>query len=321
VWALIALSVSILLPGIAYLFTWPLLFAAGAALLPRGREAGEWLAAAVTLLILAGFVYGVSVVLLGVSGGGAIGLCVMTALVAMLLAPMFDAVAGNSRWLGAQWVVSAGAVCIVFAALTVHSTADHPLRSGVVYAENADSAGAWLGVFGRPANDWTRAAIGADTSRRPPHWTSRLSNYSVRFTGRAVPRAALGAPNVMLTSDTSSGNTRRIVLRINVPAGTIALTMRASGAPVFESSIDGRLVDTSRYRGRTDDWTMQYWAVPDSGATVALTLPAQAHIDFSAAARRPGLPSIAGVSIPPRPSYVVQSQTGDATIVYREFRF
>ncbi|HZE07808.1 MAG TPA: M20/M25/M40 family metallo-hydrolase, partial [Gemmatimonadaceae bacterium] len=86
VWALLALALSLLLPGVAYLFTWPLLFAAGAALLAgRVREIAEWIGAAVTLLMLAGFIYGVSVVMLGVSGPGAIALCVVTALVAMLL--------------------------------------------------------------------------------------------------------------------------------------------------------------------------------------------------------------------------------------------
>ncbi len=331
VWALIALSLSILLPGVAYLFTWPLLFAAAAALLRRGRAVAEWIAAGVTLLILAGFIYGVSVVMLGVTGGGAIGLCVMTALVAMLLAPMLDVVAGDSRWSGASWVAGAGVLCLVFAAFTVRPTVDHSLRSSLVYAENADSGDAWLGAFGRPANDWTRAAIGADASReapvgadasrRLPQWTTRLSNYLVPFIGRPVPRARLAPPNVVLTGDTLSGNTRSIVLRVSAPAGTIGLSMRASGAPVLTSSIDGRAVDTSRYRRRAHDWIMQYWAVPDSGAIVALTIPAQGHLDFSVGARRPGIPSIAGVSIPPRPPYVVPSQSGDVSIVYREFRF
>ncbi|MGH7604102.1 MAG: M20/M25/M40 family metallo-hydrolase [Gemmatimonadaceae bacterium] len=321
VWALLALALSILLPGVAYLFTWPLLFTAGAALIVRGREAAEWIAAAVTLLILAGLIYALPVVMLGVTRGGAIGLCVMTALVAMLLSPMLDVVAGDSRWSAAGWIAGAGIACIVFAALTVHPTPDHPLRSSIVYAENADSSDAWLGTFGHPANNWMRAATGADISRHLPQWTTRLSGYSVPFTGHQVPRARLDAPNVVLTSDSTSANTRRIVLRASGPAGTIALTMRATGAPVLESSIDGRAVDTSRYRDRTHDWTMQFWAVPDSGATLGLTIPANGHLDFSVGARRSGIPSIAGVSIPPRPPYVVASQTGDATIVYREFHF
>ena len=43
---------------------------------------------------------------------------------------------------------------------------------------------------------------------------------------------------------------------------------------------------------------MQYWAVPDSGAIVALSIPAGSTIDFELIARRPGLPAVPGLSIP-----------------------
>jgi hypothetical protein len=52
-----------------------------------------------------------------------------------------------------------------------------------------------------------------------------------------------------------------------------------------------------------------------------LTIPADGHIELGLAARRPGVPAIPGVTIPPRPADVVPSQTGDVSIVYRERRF
>jgi len=97
--------------------------------------------------------------------------------------------------------------------------------------------------------------------------------------------------------------------------------MRARGAKVLASWIDGRVVDTTRYRYHVRDWVMEYWAVPDTGATVAFSIPAGGHIDFDLAARRPGIPIVAGVTIPPRPRYVVPSQTGDVSIVYRQWQF
>ena len=111
------------------------------------------------------------------------------------------------------------------------------------------------------------------------------------------------------------------MLRVKAPAGTTGLVMGARGAKVFESSIDGRVVDTARYRHRTRDWVMQYWAVPDSGALVALSVPAGGRIDLDLAARRPGIPPIPGARIPPRPPYVVPSQTGDVSIAYGQWRF
>jgi hypothetical protein len=281
---------------------------------------GQWAAAIMTLLLLVGFIYGVSVVMLGVAGTGAIALCVVASLVTLLLAPLLELIASNARWSGAPWLAGAGVVCLVIAALTVHPSADHPLRSALVYAENADSSDAWLGTLSSSRNAWTRGVIGSGTPRPTPTWTTRLSEAE-RFTGRKVKRVPLGAPNAVLVRDTLINGARGVVLRVSAPAGTTALVMRARGAKVLASSIDGRVVDTTRYRYRVRDWIMEYWAVPDTGAIVSLSIPAGGHIDFDLAARRPGIPAVPGVTIPPRPPYVVPSQTGDVSIVYRQWRF
>ena len=321
VWLVIALALAVRVPGTSYLFTWPLLFAAGAALLARGREIADWATAIVAILILVGFFYGVSVVMLGVTGAGAIALGVAASLILLLLAPQLDLVAGDTRWSGAPWFAGAGLVILLIAAFTVHPSADHPLRSALVYAENVDSTDAWLGALGRPRVAWTRDVIGLPTSGPAPEWTTRLSEGTGFFTGRRVARVPLAGPSATLIGDTLLGGIRRVVLRVAAPGGTTALVMRARGAKVLTSSIDGRVVDTTRYRHRERDWEMEFWAIPESGATIALSFPAGGHIDFDLAARRPGIPPVPGVTIPPRPPYVVPSQTGDVSIVYGQRRF
>ena len=211
-------------------------------------------------------------------------------------------------------------MCLVIAALIVHPSANHPLRSALVYAENADSSDAWLGTLGNSTNAWTREVIGQGTPGPIPAWTARLSDGG-RFTGRRVQRVPLGGPNAMLVGDTLINGARRVVLRVNAPAGTTGLVMRARGALVLTSSIDGRVVDTTRYRYHARDWVMEYWAVPDTGAIVALSIPPDGHMEFDLAARRPGIPPIPSVKLPARPSYIVPSQTGDVSIVYRQWRF
>ncbi|HYS69177.1 MAG TPA: hypothetical protein VEM14_02980, partial [Gemmatimonadaceae bacterium] len=320
VWLAIALELAIRVPGISYLFTWPLLFAAAAALLTRGREVADWATAVVALLMLVGFFYAVSVVMLGVAGTGAIALGLAASLTALLLSPLLELIAGNARWSGALWLAGAGVALLIIAALTVRPSSDHPLRSALVYAENADSNDAWLGTLGS-TDRWTREVIGDGNAQRAPVWTTRLLGSGNYFRGRTVERVSLGAPSATLVRDAVSGGVRRIVLRVKAPPGTTGLVMRARGAKVVASSIDGRVVDTTRYRRRTRDWVMQYWAISDSGALVDLSVPAGAAIDFDLAARRPGIPPIPSVRIPPRPPYVVPSQTGDVNIVYRQWRF
>jgi hypothetical protein len=321
IWLLLAIVLAVRVPGVSYLFTWPLIFASGAALLTRGREVAAWVAAIVTLLILIGFIYGVSVVMLGVTGIGAIALCVVASLLALLLAPLLEMIAGNARLLGAPWLASVGVLCLIVATLTVRPTADHPLRTALIYAENADESGAWLGTLDGIGDEWTRAALGAKTPQRTPAWTTRLSEGRGRLTGRTVQRVPLPVPISAMIRDTTTSSMRTVLLRVTAPPGTTGLVMRARGAKVLASSIDGRVVDTTRYRVHTGDWIMQYWAVPDSGAIVMLSFAAGSNIDFDLAARRPGLPQIADVRVPPRPPYVVPSQTGDVSIVYRHWRY
>ena len=321
VWLVIALALAILVPGTSYLFTWPILFAATAAHMTRGRIVADWATAIVAIFILVGFFYGVSVVMLGVTGAGAIALGIAASLILLLLAPQLDLVAGGARWSGAPWLAGAGALILLLAAFAVHPSADHPLRSALVYAENADSSDAWLGTLGRPRDAWTRDAIGVPTAGPTPWWTAHLSERAGLFTGRKVARVPLAAPNAALIGDTLVNGIRRVVLRVTAPAGTAALVMRARGAKVLTSSIDGRVVDTTRYRHRESDWVMEYWVVPESGATIAFSISAGGHIDLDLAARRPGIPPIPGITIPPRPPYVVPSQTGDVSIVYAQRRF
>src|SRR2546423_12480346 len=246
VWLMLALALAVRVPGASYLFIWPLLFAASAALLTRGREVANWAAAIVTLLILVGFTYGVSVVMLGVAGTGAIALSVVASLVTLLLAPQLELVAGNAHWSGAPWLAAAGVGCLAIAAPTIHPSSDQPLRTALVYAENADSSDAWLGVLDGSTDAWTRDAIGERTADPIPTWTARLSEYGARLSGRRVQRVPLGTPSATLIRDTLINGVRRVTLRVNAPAGTTGLLMRARGAKVLASSIDGRVVDTTR---------------------------------------------------------------------------
>jgi hypothetical protein len=319
VWAILALVTSVKIPGASYLFIWPLLFAAAVALRSRGRAVAEWVAAAITLLMLAGLVYGVSVLLLGVAGPGAIVAAVLTSLIAALLVPQLETIVADAPRLSVAWPAGAGVAFAIVGVATVRSTADHPVRSALVYTENADSSDAWLGSMAPLHDAWQRSAIGA--VGRAPAWASRLAEEGNRFAGRAVVRVALEAPSAVLVRDALINGARRVVFRVTAPPGTTTLVLRATGAPVLSASIDGRVVDTTRYRRKLQEWAMAYSAPPDSGAIVALSIPAAAHIGLELAAWRPGIPSVPGLSIPKRPANVVPSQAGDVSVVFRVLKF
>jgi hypothetical protein len=317
-WTILALAAALKAPGVAYLLEWPLLLAAIALFVKRGRNVADWLASAATLLILAGFIYGVSVVMLGLAGAGAIALAIVVSLVTLIVLPQIELVAGNASLLGAPWTLGIALVLMAVVALVVHPSASHPLRSALVYAEAADADDAWLGSLAGLTNGWLRQAIG--TPAQAPAWTSRLSDGG-RFAGHSVERVPLAQPAATLVGDTVIDGARHVVFRVTAPPAATDLTIRASGAKVLTAAIDGRVVDTTRYRYHSPDWRMDYWAVPDSGAIVALSIPVGSQIDVELTSRVPGLPPVPGVTIPARPPNVVPSQGGDMSLVYRRWRF
>jgi hypothetical protein len=317
IWLVLAVFTSAASPGVSYLFTWPLLFALVAA---RSRHpVAMWAAAAVTILILSGLAFTVAAVMLGVSGMGAIALAIVVSLVTWLLAPLLEQAVGPG-WRGVTTVAAAGVVVALLAAVKAKPSSDHPIPTALAYVENPQANQAWLGALG-PSNEWTRLALGA--TGQGPSWSGAVRGAGGSLMGRSVAPVGVQAPAATLLRDTLIEGARRVVFRVNVPKGqgTTGLTLRALGAPVLRTAIDGKVADTTRFRRHPSTWAMLYWAVPDSGAVFSLSIPVGAHIDVEMAARSLGLPSIPGVQIPPRPNDVVPAQVGDVKVGYAKVTF
>lgn len=317
-WTLIALLLSLKAPGASYLFVWPSIFFAIAFLLgERRRVIALWIAAGLTLMLFAGLAYGVSVILLGVAGGGALALAVLTSLVVLLLMPLIVDVVGKARFGGAGWVASAGIVSMVLGLFIVRSSAAHPVSTALVYAQAADSTDAWFGSFAHFRDDWTRQAVGTTTAA--PAWTNRIAGAA--FVGRKAERVPIEMPNATYIRDTILDGARRVVFRVFGPKGNQSVRLRVLNTPVSRTAIDARVADTTRYRRRRQDWLMEFWAVPDSGAVFALSVPPGTPLNLELVSRVPGIPAIPGVTIPQRPSNIVPVQYGDATYGYKRLRF
>jgi hypothetical protein len=295
------------------MFAWPLIVGA-LALLASSQVAVLWGATVVATAVVVPIVYAVSAVMLGAVGPGGIAVGVLVALLAWLLAPQLEAI-GGSRWTASGAVLAAGVLVIAFGMATIRSTPDHPTPSLVAYALDADSTGAWLAARGPNAGQLD-AANGA--GQTPPAWLSRTFGSGKQSAYAGTTRLDVQGPVATVVTDSTTAGERRLVLRIRAPSGTETISMRAaSGTRVLRSSIDGRAIDTSRYRGGAASWRLEYAAPPDSGITLALTGPAGAAVTLEVLARSPGVPTIAGVRLPTRTADVVTAQTGDVTVVHR----
>lgn len=322
------LATAIAVPGVSYLFVWPLLFAAVASLLrvratlpgqARAALIAAWVSAGVTLVFLAPTVYAMVAVALGLDAVGAALLAVLTTIAIWLIMPLLDGLAQRGPWGIAVLSLEAAVLLIGFGMATVRSNLAHPAGGSFVYGVDVDSAGAWLAGSGTTpaARAWMQFALASsDAGPRPPSWLTR--SYDPRRI-RSVGMAAVAPPTVTLLGDTTTGAGRVVTLRVRPDTGTHSVGM-AIDSGVVSAAVDGYDIDRARYRSRSVRWTLDYVAPPDSGFVLRLTLKAGASPTLGVSARRAGIPPLTGYRPPTRPDWLLPIQSGDMTVVYRRVR-
>ena len=252
---------------------------------------------------------------------------------ALLIAPQFEAIVSRRRWRATLGVLAATVLFIVVGAMTVRNSVTHPVPSMLDYAADAEAHDAWLvtpAALDKPGS-WSAGALGASrqlmTPRQhlaasgPPSWLTNVFGEEILVAVRPAPRVPLTGPVATVIADSTTDAGRRLTLRIVSAPGTLNVEMRSIDGTVLAAAVDGRAIDTTRYRRRTRQWTLSYAAPPDSGFTLALTMPRGARIALELSAQSAGIAPLTGLRIPPRPDDVVPVQSGDQTDIYRRVTF
>jgi hypothetical protein len=130
--------------------------------------------------------------------------------------------------------------------------------------------------------------------------------------GEAPQLQAAGFTNLRLRND---GQLRQV----RPARGTYSLRLRAVDGLVLSSAVDGRTIDTSRYRSPSPQWTLGYVVPPADGFVLTLVVTRGKPLELDVISRTLGLPS--AITIPPRPNDVVQIHAGDQTVTHRRVRF
>ena len=327
VWCLLTVGITWKLPGVSFMFVWPLIAGAIAAGMSVGAVAAApdgltptirsalwtWIATIVTLAVIVPILYAVSAVLLGAVGPGGIAAGILTALMAWLLAPQLESLGAGRRWLAAGAAFVVAVVLIAVGMATVRSSPRHPSSSQIAYAFDADATDAWLVVLGPIATQLPRA--GAEPP--VPEWLSRRFGVVSAVAYAPTQRLTIDAPSMTVMTDSTAAGERHVTLRVQAASGTEAITMRAIETNVLRAAVDGRLIATDRYRASVRFWRLTYSAPPDSGFTLALAVPAGSRISLDVAARAPGIPALPNVRLPSRSPDVVTAQSGDITLIHR----
>lgn len=332
VWTLLAIFTAARLPGASYLFAWPVAAVALAAMVrgegvtSRAAAVARWAATLVACTFFVPLIYTTGGYTLPLSGLGGAAVGALVPMLAWLLAPQLETLGGTRRWATAGLLAAASLALFAYGAATVRHDGDYPTTSNLVYATSRDADSAWLmaprsatrpGAFAAatfaPSPGVRPAPSSADSSMR---WLFDATAMFRGMTVRGMPRTITEGPDAVVTGDSSVGGMRRLTVRVRAPHGTLAV--RVSGAAYMRAvAVDGRVVDTTRFRRMPRALSLPFTAPPDSGFSVVIVLPRDSAAVLHLSAVSSGLPAMAGISVPARPHDVVPVQNGDVTVRYR----
>jgi hypothetical protein len=342
VWTVAAVVAGRMLPGASFLFAWPLVASAVAALVTlvvrsaAARQAAHWISGLAVAAIVVPLVYGIATMAFAMSGPAALVAGLFTAFPAWLLPSALDGLRGARRWVTPLVMFASALACFASATVVHRNTVSTRVEpSMLVYAFDVDTPGAWIGgplEFARPGS-WTARVLGpsAKVARAlppgspdaAPAWLTR-SIAGETIVMAPAPRITLDTPEIDVVADSRGlDGKRRLDLRVRPGRDTYTFRLRAIEGDVISAEVDGRAIDTSRYRAPSRQWNLGYIAPSDGGVRLALVVPGDRPLTLALVARVLGLPDAlrASLGIPERPKNVVPIHGGDQTVVHRAFRF
>ncbi|MEM8933877.1 MAG: hypothetical protein AAGE94_21985, partial [Acidobacteriota bacterium] len=316
VWALVSTLVTLALPGLSHLFTWPLLFAAVALLVvssdPDAAPVGWPVVATLGLgVLVTALLWAVFVDLL-IAAIGPFVLAIVGLLGPWLLAGPFAGPVGllaaapsdtAPRRLGVPSIVIAiGLLVVVAVRATTGYGPDIPKTSSLFYvleAGDGEPTARWIST-GPTLDPWASGVLGEATEvgERPAFLGLPLPAAS-----SPAPAVDRGAATVRLLAETVDGEHRRIVLDIEWPEAPARALVLVDGDGLRAGSVDGHEleVDTGslaeQLGGRLGFF---YEKPPADGLRLEVELAVDAPLQVRPVAHYFGLPP--ELDVPPRPA-------------------
>lgn len=336
-WAVLALLLTIILPGGSFLFCWPLLFACGALRFCLGgaqpRRTGVASVAVCSLAVLPGLLLGVPLLFMlfdAVTLQGVVAVLMLEMALLALITPQLLVLLSAGRRLLPALSALAGVAFVGLAVVRAEPGGEQPARSSLFYAVDLDAGEAWFGSFDRVLGAWAAAHVGPDAERIPVATVLPGSSREA-FLGPA-PAVGLPGPTLELVGVEQTGEVRTFELRLKgaEAARVVALHLDAE-VPVRVLQIGGRQMDPleegeERFVAGNSAMGLDltHLAVPQDGITITLAIQGEQPLRLTTISMLDGFAAAiaAGLAIDERPEHaIVERGLGDVCFVKRTFTF
>lgn len=329
-WLILMVLTSLYLPGVSYLFTWPLLFSlVGLAFIFASKpQKSVWakrffvfsICAIPGIILLTPTIYLIFVALT-VSMSGAV--MVMVVLLLGLLIPHLHLMATPNKWLlpTASVLVSLG--FIIAGSLTAGFDANHPKPNSIFYGLNADTGKAiWASADSQP-DEWTSQFLSPKAEEDA--LTEYLPMVPRKFLKSQAPVTPLAAPNIELLSDSISNNNRTVRLRVTSPRqARIVRIYVDKSIEVLTAAVNSQKIDNKNTECR-NCWGLHYFALPKEGIELSLEVKSSQPLKIRSVDQSDKLPEIPDRFFKTRPNDTMPTAFGfgvnDSTLVSKSFTF
>jgi hypothetical protein len=217
-----------------------------------------------------------------------------------LLAPQLDVLTARGGMLVSRTCALLAFSLVLFGALRSGYDARHPKPDSISYwlDSNAEKA-SWISFDTNPDN-WTSQFLTGHFEAS----TVRLFNP---VDGDAIlkaeaPYVQLPPPSIETLEDSTTGDERKLRLRLVSPRQARIIWLQVEKATVVAATLEGRKVQVNEMDKRNKVWGLVYLALPTEGIELDLTLNASETPQLTVIDQSDGLPSIPGFHFEPRPS-------------------
>lgn len=331
-WILLLILNSLLLPGVSYLLTWPVLFClpAFAYLLLTGEQKQRpllviflfLLAVTPALVMSAPAIYLMAIGL----NLNAIGIIVATLiLVCALLVPHFLSLRFGHDRVFAIAIALAGVLVIGVAAFRSTHDARHPKLNSLFYGLNADTGKAIWASFDEKTDEWTSRVLPASAQKRAAPEFFAAGRAGLLLQADAAP-VALPAPDAAVLSDNTKDALRTLKLRITSPRAAPVISVYIYSVKNLQGVwVNGRRIEIEATAAsqRRGSWSVSYHNVPPEGIELTLELSPEEALKMRVVDQSYSLPDLPESALGSRPAGFIPAAVAynDATVVSKSFSY
>ncbi|MEV5200561.1 M20/M25/M40 family metallo-hydrolase [Streptomyces sp. NPDC053720] len=325
--ALLALVCAVLLPGGAYLFTWPALIGPAVVAMTLRFTPAEspWrtVAGAVTAVPAVALVLPVVLLLLPALGlsSTAAPLVLSALLGAMLLSLLELLPSRRAVTAGMLAVAVAGVGTLAVGTALDGYDADEPRPISLGYALESDTGKAtWVSL-----GDTSQPGVGGLLTGEPARYDDRIPPLGgVALANGAAEAAPLDTPHTQNASSTEANGVRTVRVRVQAPANAHSIDVHAgTGAhQILDATVEGaKLTGGPKHSVSNWGWSFSYAAPPAEGIDVVIRVRGKGPLPLRVVSTAVGLPDGVGAPAPAADrSWASWPSVAGQTFVVRTFR-